>query len=247
MAAVDGVVAVARPFGRWSTNCVVLGAGPNGRAVVLDPGEGALEAVPGLLAELGLEAEAILLSHGHLDHLWAAPALAHLLDVPVHLHPADRWLWDDPGAGFGARLAGIAAELGIDEWPVAGVDLRAFDDGQRLALAGLVLDVHHTPGHTPGHVTLTTRLPDATTVELDGLRVEHAGSLLCSGDLLFAGSVGRTDLPGGEATAMTASLTAMLARHDDATLVLPGHGPVTTVGRERASNPHLVGLSTPRT
>ena len=247
MAAVDGVVAVARPLGRWRTNCVVLGGVVTGRAIVLDPGEGALEAVPALLAGLGLEAEAILLSHGHLDHLWAAPALARLLDVPVHLHPADRWLWDDPGAGFGARLGDIAAGVGIADWSVADVDLRTLDDGQRLTLAGLVLDVHHTPGHTPGHVTVTTRLPDATAVELDDLRVEHAGPLLCSGDLLFAGSVGRTDLPGGEPAAMTASLSAMLARHDDATLVLPGHGPLTTVGRERARNPHLVGLSTPRT
>lgn len=245
MAAVEGVVAVARSLGRWSTNCVVLGHAASGRAVVLDPGEGALEAVPSLLAGLGLEAEAVLLSHGHLDHLWAAPGLAHLLDVPVHLHPADRWLWDDPGAGFGVRLAGIAEELGIGDWPIDGVDLRALGDRERLALAGLALDVQHTPGHTPGHVTLSTVLADASTVELDGEVVGHAGPLLCSGDLLFAGSVGRTDLPGGEAAAMAASLAAMLAEHDDATLVLPGHGPMTTVGRERATNPHLVGLAVP--
>ena len=246
MAAV-GVVVVARALGRWATNCIVLGDAARGRAVVVDPGEGALEAVPALLAGLGLEAEAILLSHGHLDHLWSAPGLAHLLEVPVHLHPADRWLWDDPGAGFGVRLAGIAEELGITDWSSAGVEVRALHDGQRLELAGLVLDVHHTPGHTPGHVTVTTSLPDATVVELDGEGRDHTGPLLCSGDLLFAGSVGRTDLSGGDGPTMTASLAATLARHDDATLVLPGHGPLTTVGRERARNPHLVGLAAPRT
>lgn len=245
MAAVDGLVA-ARALGRWRTNCVVLGRPSSGRVAVLDPGEGAFEAVPALLAGFGLEAEAIVLSHGHLDHLWSAPALAQLLDVPVHLHPADRWLWDDPGAGFGGRLESIADELGIADWPTAGVDRRDLVDGQRLMLAGLALDVHHTPGHTPGHVTLTTSLPEATVVELDGETIEQTGALLCSGDLLFAGSVGRTDLPGGDATAMTASLASTLDRHADATLVLPGHGPLTTIGRERSRNPHLVGLATPR-
>jgi glyoxylase-like metal-dependent hydrolase (beta-lactamase superfamily II) len=243
VSAVEAVSVRARSLGRWATNCVVLGDLARGRAVIVDPGEGALEAAPALLAGMGLEAEAILLSHGHIDHLWGAPALARLLGVPVHLHPADRWLWDDPGAGFGTSLSALATGLGLVEWGVADVDLVDLTDGARLALAGLDLAVRHTPGHTPGSVTFTLSLPAATPVEVDGTTVEHAGPLLVAGDLLFAGSIGRTDLPGGSPPDMTTSLAATLAEHDDATLVVPGHGPMTTIGRERRSNPHLVGLA----
>src|SRR5690606_30368383 len=119
----------------------------------------------------------------HLDHLWAVPDLAGTLDVPVLLHPGDRWLWDDPAAGLGATMEDLCAQLGLDWDPPTG-RLDDLADGQRLRFGGLSFQVRHTPGHTPGScVFLLTDLAD--------------DPVLLSGDLLFAGSVGRTDFPRG--------------------------------------------------
>jgi glyoxylase-like metal-dependent hydrolase (beta-lactamase superfamily II) len=234
-----GPVLEAARLGAWATNCIVLGDRTTGEAVVIDPGQHGEAAVPVLLERVGLEAVAILLTHAHLDHLWAAPALARNLDVPVHLHPDDAWLWARPEEAFGPQGAQLAAGFGFSDWDTSRVDLRPLADAQRLELAGLRIDVHHTPGHTPGHVVFTTDDLAGAPMRLDGRPLSAQGTVLLSGDLLFAGSIGRTDLSGGDPAAMTRSLAATMAGCTDPTLVVPGHGDATTIGEERRSNPFL--------
>lgn len=234
-----GPALVARALGVWATNCAVLGDRARGEAVIVDPGQHGAREVPGLLSDVGLRPVAVLLTHGHLDHLWSAPELARTHGVPVLLHAADRWLWDDPAAAFGPGGSALATQAGFGGWDTADVEVREVRDGERLALAGLRLDVHHTPGHTPGHVTYATDDLAGGDLRLEGRSLEAGATVLLSGDLLFAGSIGRTDLPGGDPERMAASLAATLARFADGTLVVPGHGPATTVGRERTGNPFL--------
>jgi hydroxyacylglutathione hydrolase len=235
----DGPVLEAARLGAWATNCIVVGDRSTGEAVVVDPGQHGEQAVPILLERVGLRAAAILLTHAHLDHLWAAPALARALDVPVHLHPDDTWLWRRPEEAFGPQGAQLAAGFGFTAWDVDGVDLRPLTDGQRLEVAGLSIDVHHTPGHTPGHVVFLTEGLAGAPMRLDERPLAAGAAVLLSGDLLFAGSIGRTDLAGGDPAAMTRSLASCMARCADDTLVIPGHGDATTIGTERASNPFL--------
>jgi glyoxylase-like metal-dependent hydrolase (beta-lactamase superfamily II) len=239
--AADGPVLEAARLGAWATNCVVMGDRTTGEAVVVDPGQGGDRAVPILLERVGLRACAILLTHAHIDHLWAAPELARALDVPVHLHPEDTWLWDHPEEAFGAQGSQLAAGFGFTAWDTAGVDVRPLSDGQRLHLAGMTFDVHHTPGHAPGHVTFVTGDLAGAPMRLDERPLSATGPVLISGDLLFAGSVGRTDLAGGDPAAMSRSLAACMAGCTDETVVIPGHGDSTTIGVERHRNPFLRG------
>jgi hydroxyacylglutathione hydrolase len=228
------------PLGRWQTNCYVVGDRELGTAVVIDPGEHGEQRVPELLERAGVRCEAILLTHGHLDHLWAVPDLARRLDVPVLLHPDDRWLWDDPAAGFGATMGQLAEHLGLTDWQPPSDLLEDVTGGQSLKLSGITFDVHHNPGHTPGHVTYLGRGLSTAPVAFDlGSTEEASDEVLFSGDLLFAGSVGRSDFPRGSAKDLLVSLAQTVLPLEDDTLVLSGHGPDTTVGRERAANPFL--------
>lgn len=231
------------PMGRWQTNCLVVADHAARRAFVVDPGEGAAQRVPALLSELDVEVEAILLTHGHLDHVWAAPALGEELDVPIHLHPGDRYLWANPAATFGVpdelAVQVMQAQFGL-RWSPGTRRLVDVADGQRLALAGLDLTVTHTPGHTPGSVTFL--LHDVVGAEVAvavGRDQVAPDEVLLSGDLLFAGSIGRTDFPRGSLDDMMASLRRHLPTLDEDTLVLSGHGPDTTIGVELATNPYV--------
>jgi hydroxyacylglutathione hydrolase len=197
------------PFG---TNCWLLGADGSGDAVLVDPGFEPDE-IRAVLERVGRRPTAILLTHAHLDHAYAAGVLA-ADDLPVFLHEADAVAFDDIDAwdpGFDNPLEPVK-------------DLRRVVDGDELSFAGMSIGVRHTPGHTPGHCCFVT---DATVV---------------SGDLVFAGSIGRSDFPNSSPEAMRTSLRWFLSR-DDADDVLPGHGPRTTVGRERSSNPFLVNVA----
>ncbi|MTV25515.1 MBL fold metallo-hydrolase [Nitriliruptoraceae bacterium ZYF776] len=227
------------PLGRWQTNCFVVGDRARGSAVVIDPGEGGEDAVPRLLAQAGVACEAILLTHGHLDHLWAVPTLARELDVPVLLHPDDRWIWDDPAAAFGAPPELLAQQFGLD-WDPPTDHLQEVRDGAQVSFAGVRYDVQHNPGHTPGHVTYLGReLAEVPVTFALGDAEVAPDDVLFSGDLLFAGSVGRSDFPRGSTEELYRSLRESVLPLEDDTLVLCGHGPDTTVGRERASNPFL--------
>jgi hydroxyacylglutathione hydrolase len=227
------------PLGRWQTNCYVVGDRDLGSAVVVDPGEHGETEVPRLLEAAGVRCEAILLTHGHLDHIWAVPSLARELDVPAFLHPDDAWLWENPAATFGGDLEQFAERFGLT-WDPPHEFLEPLRDGQRLGFAGIGFDVRHNPGHTPGHVTyLGRQLAEVPVTFALGSAEQASDDVLFSGDLLFAGSIGRTDLPRGSTADMLRSLVDTVLPLEDETLVLAGHGPDTTVGVERAGNPFL--------
>jgi hydroxyacylglutathione hydrolase len=212
------------PAGAWGTNCYLVAPAAGEECVIIDPGHQAAPGVEEILAKHRLKPVAAILTHGHLDHVASVVPLCGAHDVPAWIHPEDRFMLTDPekalGSSIGQRLLG---ELTIGE-PDDVVEL---SDGVTLNLAGLELAVAHAPGHTRGSVTF--RLPEASDVP----------SVLFSGDLLFAGSVGRTDLPGGSVDELFQSLARVCLPLDDSTVVLSGHGPQTTIGRERAANPYL--------
>ena len=214
------------PAGWFQTNCYLVAPEEGAEAVVIDPGQDALAGVDELCARYRLKPVAVLLTHGHLDHVWTVAPLAGARGIPAFIHPADRHLLADPLAGFSPDDRAMFPGLELAEPD----DVRELADGQVLQLAGLELIAEHTPGHTPGHVTF--RLP----------AVGEPGTLF-SGDLVFAGSVGRTDLPGGDWRQLLDSIAARFLTLPDETVVLPGHGPRTTVGRERATNPFLTELA----
>lgn len=217
-------------LGMWQANCYIVGDLEVGTAFVVDPGQDAEEPVRKRLAERGVRCEAILLTHGHLDHVWSVPELAAGFDVPVLLHPDDRWLWDDPAAAFGTFPPGaLKSQFGLD-WDPPTDALDDLRDGQSLSLAGFALTTRHTPGHTPGSCVFLLR--DAADAPL-----------LLSGDLIFAGSVGRTDFPRGSWEQQMASLQRVVLPLPDPTQILSGHGPATTVGAERRGNPYLRDLA----
>jgi hydroxyacylglutathione hydrolase len=197
----------------YGTNCWLLSSDDSDEAVVLDPGFSPPD-VHRLLDLAGKRPVAVLATHAHVDHIGEAGDLAG--ETPVYVHEAD-------AVGFTDQMAWGA---GSDN-PVAPVkDLRTLADGDVLRLAGLEIAVMHTPGHTPGHCVFL--------IDVDGA--------LCSGDLVFAGSIGRSDFPNSDPAAMALSLRRFLALPDELP-VLPGHGPDTTVGRERSSNPFLRELA----
>ncbi|MBS3941555.1 MAG: MBL fold metallo-hydrolase [Actinobacteria bacterium] len=230
---------IGLPLGRWQTNCWIVGDRDLGTAVVVDPGEHGATEVPPLLERAGVTCAAILLTHGHLDHAWAVPDLARSLDVEVLLHAEDRWLWDDPAAAFGMPSELLEQQFGL-RWDPPTERLRDLTDGQRLAYAGVEFDVRHNPGHTPGHVTfLGRRLAGVPVTFAMGDAESASEDVLFSGDLVFAGSIGRTDFPRGSTEHMMRSLVDTVLPLDDTTLILSGHGPDTTIGHERVSNPFL--------
>ena len=212
------------PAGPPGTNCFVIAPGPGEQCVVIDPGIAATGPLDELLDRYRLRPAAVLLTHGHLDHTFSVVPVCEARDVPAWIHPDDRPQLTDPLLWIGAPPGTLV--LGIPNLPAAEpADLRMMADGDVLQIAGLTLGVRHTPGHTLGSVVFTLASPDAP--------------LLFAGDLLFAGSIGRTDLPGGSYPAMLDSLARVVLPMDDETVVHPGHGPATTVGRERAANPYL--------
>ena len=220
------------PAGSFQTNCYVVASGAGEACVVVDPGQDAVEPLEALLAEHRLTPVAVLLTHGHFDHTFSVSPVCDGHDVPAWIHPEDRAMLADPLKGLSREAAAFfGGRLEMRE-PRTVEEL---GDGRTLELAGLTLRVVHTPGHTRGSVLFTT---DAEAA--GGGSVE----VVLAGDTLFAGSIGRTDLPGGDSAQMRESLRWFLDR-DDSTLVLPGHGATTTVGRERAANPYLQDLDVP--
>ncbi|MGO4258602.1 MBL fold metallo-hydrolase [Marmoricola sp. RAF53] len=217
------------PAGPWGTNCYVVATGAGAECVVIDPGKDAAEGVEAVVREHRLKPVSVLVTHGHVDHMWCVAPVAGTYDATAYIHPNDRHLLADPMAGMSAETT--AMMLG-GKYEFAEPDrVEELADGQTLELAGLELVVDHTPGHTAGSVVFRTPYGEA---DID--------SLMFSGDLLFAGSIGRTDLPGGDHPTMLRSLRDKVLPLADNIVVLPGHGEQTSIGRERATNPFLLDL-----
>jgi hydroxyacylglutathione hydrolase len=223
------VLVTGFPAGAFAANCYVVAPDPGEECVIIDPGQDAQPGIEELLARFRLKPIAVLLTHGHIDHVWSVAPVCGARDIPAYIHPDDRALLSDPGKGLGLN-AGQQLFGGITF--TEPDDVRELADGGTLTLAGCEFTVGHVPGHTPGSVTFRSGAAPRGH--------DHTATLF-SGDLLFAGSIGRTDLPGGDHQAMLRSLARTLTLPDD-TLVLPGHGPRTTIGAERQENPFLAGL-----
>ena len=186
------------------------------------------EAIVGRLTDQGLRLVALLATHGHVDHVGGIPEVvgAQAHEVAVHLHESDRHMLLDP-IGTGGTLGRVLAAEEFDLRPPEL--LYGLDDGQRVSGAGMTFTALHTPGHTQGSVCFL-------------LEVDGEPPLLFSGDHLFAGSIGRTDLPGGSHEQLMASMAEKILPLADDIRVLPGHGPTTTIGDERRTNPFLTRL-----
>ncbi|SER54760.1 Glyoxylase, beta-lactamase superfamily II [Propionibacterium cyclohexanicum] len=211
--------------GPWQANCYVVSKGEGQEAIAIDVGMDAAQRVDTTLAEHHLELSAVLLTHGHIDHCAQAGLLADAHGCPVWVHEADRGLLSDPGKGLSAPMAASLDRLIGTRTLSEPAHVECYEPGVGLAVAGLDISVIHAPGHTPGSVLLG----------LDSQR----GRLLFTGDVLFAGSIGRTDLPGGDDAAMRASLREKIRTAPGQAHVLPGHGPSTTVKHELENNPYL--------
>ena len=208
------------PAGPFQCNCTVLACGDTKDAVIIDPG-GELPKIAELVAHYDLTVRAIVHTHAHLDHIYGTREAKEAHGGDICLHKGDTFLYD----GFAMQ----AAMFGWKPSPTAPVD-RWIVDGDRIAMGKRELAVVHTPGHTPGSVCFAIDDPDA-------------GRLLFAGDTLFRRSVGRTDLPGGDGRQLATSIKTKLYTRDLGTLVIPGHGPSTTLGDEARANPFVRAAS----
>jgi hydroxyacylglutathione hydrolase len=221
------LLVVGFPAQAFGTNCYLLAPGPGEQCVVVDPGIGVIDQLDELLTEHRLRPVAVMLTHGHLDHTFSVTPVCGARGITAYIHPGDRELLTDPAKGLSTDMKALFG--GKLPWAEPD-DVAALPGGGVISLAGLEITVDHAPGHTRGSVMF--RMPGEDDVPL-----------CFSGDVLFAGSIGRTDLPGGDPAAMRVSLRDKVLPLADETVVLPGHGPATTIGRERAGNPYLLDVS----
>jgi hydroxyacylglutathione hydrolase len=213
------------PSDATATNCWVVAPDAGEQCVVIDPGIGVTGQLDEIIAEHRLHPVAVLLTHGHFDHTFSVLPVCQARDVPAYIHPADRSQLADPWSGVGMPVGTpLFGSLTFAEPD----DVRELAAKDTVSVAGLDVAVTHAPGHSAGSVVFGLAGADE--------------AVLFSGDVLFAGSIGRTDLPGGSMSEMEASLRRVILPMDDATLVHPGHGPSTTIARERSTNPFLAGF-----
>jgi hydroxyacylglutathione hydrolase len=213
------------PSAATDTNCWVVASAAGEQCIVIDPGFGFTGRLDEVIAENRLHPVAVLLTHGHFDHTFSVLPVCQARDVPAYIHPADRRQLADPWSGIGVPpgtpLFGSLTFAEPD-------DVRELASHDTVSVAGLDFAVTHAPGHSAGSVVFGVSGADE--------------AVLFSGDVLFAGSIGRTDLPGGSMAAMEDSLRSVILPMDDATVVHPGHGPSTSIARERLGNPFLQDL-----
>ncbi len=210
------------------TNCWVIAPAAGEQCLIVDPGVGVGPQLDEVLARQRLHPVAVLLTHGHIDHTFSVVPVCEAKDVPAYIAAADRAQLADPWSGLGmpkgTPLMGVA-QLSFAE----PADVRELSDGDLITLAGLPLRALATPGHTPGSLSFA----------FDAAAIDEDSDVVFSGDTLFAGSIGRMDLPGGSESDMARSLRTVFLPMADGTVVHPGHGPSTTMARERAINPYL--------
>ncbi|GAB3675230.1 MBL fold metallo-hydrolase [Angustibacter aerolatus] len=225
------------PSALFGTNCYVVATAAGEECVVVDPGIEVVGQLTEVLRELRLRPAAVVLTHGHVDHTYSVTPVCGAHGVAAYVHADDRYRLVDPLGEIASTglLAALEQQFGRAATWAEPSDVVEIGEGAALELAGLRLQVSHAPGHTEGSVMLGVEgVPDGAP---DGVT-----RTLLTGDVLFAGSIGRTDLPGGDHAAMLRSLEHRVLTQPDDTLVLPGHGPATTIARERATNPYLRDL-----
>jgi glyoxylase-like metal-dependent hydrolase (beta-lactamase superfamily II) len=214
------MIVESRAVGPFFKNGFVIACEQSREAVLVDPGDEVADLLA-FVEDGRLAVRHILLTHAHVDHVTGVPAAKRALGAPVHLHPDDLFLYDravEQGARFGLRVDPLPA---IDEF---------YTPDQVIRFGQYEVRPLHTPGHCPGGVCLGVGRSDAVVKDL------------FVGDTLFAGSIGRTDLPGGDLPTLLASIRTMLLMFGDDARVYPGHGPETTIGQEKRTNPFLSGL-----
>ena len=219
------------PAGVLACNCYVVAPHDGADAVVIDPGQRASGPLQRILDQHRLTPAAVLLTHGHIDHMWSAQKVADTYGCPVYIHPDDRAMLSDPIMDLTAANRAQSLLLGFGKRAVSAfftepkqvVELSG--DGELLELGDIPVTVDHTPGHTPGSV------------------VFRIGQQAFTGDTLFKGAIGRSDLLGGSGRQLLTSIVNKLLVLDDDTVVLPGHGAKSTIGLERRTNPFLEGLT----
>lgn len=213
------------PAGPWQTNCYIISPSAGSECLIIDPGQAASSPARAYIAEKGLKPIAVLVTHGHLDHMWSVFPVASGYGIPAYVHQADRHLLSNPAAGVSPEtLAALSHMVSTDDVFAEPDDVQEIQGNSRIALAGFDITISHAPGHTAGSVLFD---------------VQDDDRYVFTGDVLFAGAIGRTDLPGGSAQAMNESLRNVILPIDDDARIFPGHGPSTTMGIERGTNPYL--------
>lgn len=203
------------PVGPIGANCYIYGDGEAGEAVVIDPGDEP-DRILAAVGRLGVRVVAVVNTHGHFDHVQAVEAVRRATGAPFLIHEAEREVLES-GPARARVMFGI-------EVPPSPIPDRWLREGDRIPVGGLVLEVRHTPGHSPGGVCLLGR------------------GLVFTGDTLFSGSIGRTDIPGGDYETLVESIRRVLIPLPDETVCYPGHGPPTTIGEEKRTNPFVAPL-----
>lgn len=212
----------AFPAGVLRTNCYLVASDEAAECIIIDPGQHSYRKARDLIAAHNLRPVGIYLTHGHADHIWNAPELSDAYQIPVTVHANDVFMVENPAAGVGKALATLFPFTG---WTPPS-RLTTYTEGE-FRVAGLTVTVLPLPGHTPGGVGLLVS---------DG---SAAPPVLFSGDTLFKGAVGRTDLPGGDAATLLASIERHLIPLPGEVVVAPGHGDTSTLAAERATNVYL--------
>ncbi len=215
--------------GPWQTNCYVVAPSANSECIIIDPGLGAAPRVREIIEQNNLKPIATMLTHGHIDHMWSIFPMATGYAIPAFIHGADRFLLNDPGAGVSLETKNALMDMmSTDDVFAEPEDTREVTDLMTMELAGLTFTVLHAPGHTQGSILFN----------FAGDRQQ-----VFTGDVLFAGAIGRTDLPGSSPDAMDASLRDVVLRLPDSAMVYPGHGPASDMLTEKASNEYLLRVA----
>jgi glyoxylase-like metal-dependent hydrolase (beta-lactamase superfamily II) len=222
------VLLVGFPALALGTNCYVVAPEAGGPCLVVDPGVGVEETLGEVLREHRLEPHAVLLTHGHFDHTYSVTPVCSAAGAAAYIHGDDAYRLTDPLAMMNpAMIEMLEQQFGRKATWQEPDEVKTMSDGDVLSIAGLDITVDHAPGHTEGSVMF--RLPH-----------DEVPEICLSGDVLFAGSIGRTDLPGGDYTTLLRSIRDVLFSFPDETVVYPGHGEPTTIGHEKRTNPFLL-------
>jgi len=212
------------PAGIWQTNCYVVASQRNAECIIIDPGFNCADQVAEIVRDNNLKPVATLLTHGHLDHMWSVVPVAKGYDIPAYIHTSDKYLLADPLAGISAETVAMLSESLLGVSFVEPSEVIEFNSRTKISIAGIDIDLVPAPGHTAGS-TIFQMGDDSQTV--------------FTGDVLFAGAIGRTDLPGGSPDQMNETLKSVILPLPDASRVMPGHGAESTMEIERVNNPFL--------